>query len=616
MALAIGPSKGRILAMHKDPAGRWVSISLQRTQIAPVTIISTYQVVNVDPTKVGDSTYANHLAGYYTSDNRVEPHRLRKHHSNDLTNYIKKLQTEGHSIILAGDLNETLGEEPNGMSRLVSECQLLDAIANRHGPLQFTTYQRGQNVLDYMLVTPDLLGSIKSCGYEQFHANIFSDHRGVYIDFSTGHLFGRIIQPLSPPAIRDISSNKPHQIALYWKEKHTYLSEQNWYELVKEIKTAIDMNEPCDALAETLYSTLCKSSVAAGSKLRKHPPAPYSEDIHRLRRIVRLHKLVILQLRTGYDLGDSILSTKNKLGSIGVQIPESLREAIASYHAYKTELRATIKEEDKNRQLQKNHLDKLADEHEARGDKTTAAIVRRIKRAEATKKVYAKCRTARNLNNHSGISYLMVPDDPNQDPKVCENWRRVDCPEEIIALLQERNQKHFGQSANCNLTKEPLDFTMEFTGASWRAEAMLNGTFADNLDPPEFANEREKHLWELSKIFLEACQYVKTSVKDTIQHNLSQEEYEGKIKAWDERTSTSPGTDMHLGHLKAYWARHTLPPDSNESTELEEKRQATLDGHLLLLNYALHFGRPFDCWKMVVNTMLEKDPGTPRIHRL
>ena len=321
-------------------------------------------------------------------------------------------------------------------------------------------------------------------------------------------------------------------------------------------------------------------------------------------------------MRTGYDLGDSITSTKNKLGSVGVQVPETMSEAMTAYNSYKRELQATIKEEEKNRHLRKTHLDKLADQYKAHGDKTQAAIVRWIKRAEATKKVCAKCQNARKLNHHGGISYLMVPEDPNQDPKLCENWRRVDCPEEIIALLTERNRKHFGQSANCNLTKEPLDFTMEFTGACQRAEAMLDGTFCDHLNTPTNMTEQQQVMWDLSKIFFEACQYVKMSIKDTIKYTISQEEYEGKIKAWDERTLTSPWTNMHLGHLKAYWARHTLDLDSDEARELEERRQATLEGHLTLLNYALHFGKPFNNWKMVVNAMLEKDPGTPKIHRL
>jgi hypothetical protein len=94
------------------------------------------------------------------------------------------------------------------------------------------------------------------------------------------------------------------------------------------------------------------------------------------------------------------------------------------------------------------------------------------------------------------------------------------------------------------------------------------------------------------------------------------EEYKGKIQKWDEHTSTSPGSNMHLGHLKAYWARHNFAKDSDEEAELESIRENILRGHLILLNYALQFGYSFDYWKMVVNAMLEKDPGTPKIHRL
>ena len=107
------------------------------------------------------------------------------------------------------------------------------------------------------------------------------------------------------------------------------------------IKRSIATNQPCDELAEKLYKQLCEASATAGSKLQMYPLAPYSEDTHRLCIIVRLHKLIISQLRTGYNLGDSIASTKNKLGSIGVPNPATLQEATASLYTYKMELRAT-----------------------------------------------------------------------------------------------------------------------------------------------------------------------------------------------------------------------------------------------------------------------------------
>ena len=73
---------------------------------------------------------------------------------------------------------------------------------------------------------------------------------------------------------------------------------------------------------------------------------------------------------------------------------------------------------------------------------------------------------------------------------------------------------------------------MQFEGACHRAEQILNGTFpTDNLD-------------EYTRILLEALQYV--SQPDFVQAKLSPKEYEGKVKVWNERTSTSPMSNMHV----------------------------------------------------------------------
>ena len=107
-----------------------------------------------------------------------------------------------------------------------------------------------------------------------------------------------------------------------------------------------------------------------------------------------------------------------------------------------------------------------------------------------------------------------------------------------------------------------------------------------------------------------------TTTPDVIPPEITEEEYKGKIKAWNERTSTSLTSNMHLEHPKAYWAEHTLPKKSDEANKLELTRQQILDGHLMLLNYATQFGYSYDTWKCIVNTMSEKDKGLPKIHRL
>ena len=117
----------------------------------------------------------------------------------------------------------------------------------------FTTYQDGSSVLDYVLMDPTLLDNVTHCGYEPFKINILSDHRGVFVDFSTNHLFGDTIRPLAPIQSRDLSTKKTHQIAPYFKNKLKHLEDHNWFSQIETLHKAFVDNTPNDALAEQLY---------------------------------------------------------------------------------------------------------------------------------------------------------------------------------------------------------------------------------------------------------------------------------------------------------------------------------------------------------------------------
>jgi hypothetical protein len=317
-----------------------------------------------------------------------------------------------------------------------------------------------------------------------------------------------------------------------------------------------------------------------------------------------------------YDTSIKATEAREKLSALGYNAPNTLQDCKTLKSQISRELRNVIKEEEQTKTRRKEHLQELIAKSNQEG-KGSVAILKRIEKAEELKAVYQKCAKARGKHIRGGLSHVLIPAISGTDPKECENWKVIDCPEEIEMLLQERNRNHFGQSRDCNLTSPPFDFTMLFTGSCHIAEAILKGNFTsdEELFPP-MSEEGYPHLRELTKIFLEACKFIEETVKDKISHILTAAEYKGKIQKWDERTSTSPGSNMHLGHLKAYWARHLLPEDSEEAEALQAARDSILRGHLLLLNYALQYGYSFDSWKTVVNTMLEKEPGNPRIHRL
>ena len=603
LQLVTGSDCGRIHSTFQDPYGRWVSTTFNRTGRSPMTLISTYQAVKSNHRTAGASTYFTQLYSQHKTEGRVDAHKVRRHHSHDLVEYVQSLQQDNHSLIIAGDFNESLDSDGAGMTRLCTQCNLVDPILTLSGETEFATYIRGTTVIDYILVSTDLMPAIKRCGYEPFQAHFVGDHRGVYLDIETEALFGDL-PPLAKLSSRDLVSTKPHQITQYWNHKCKHLDDHNWFAKVKQLQTSMKLEVPNTALANELYDRLIVSCAYAGKRLPKFKNAPYSPALVRQRNLVKLLETLQSHYNNPYDLSGELHESISKLGSLKVPIPQCAQSCQQALQRARKELSEILKKEVRSQPLRKAHLEECLQSATAKGDSKRAKAIRGMQQAEDVSKVYNKLKAIRNKIPSSGLSSLQVPVDPSVDPKQCDEWKTIETPEEIRLLLQERNRAHFGQSKDCNLTSSPTDFTMEFTATCKRAEAILNGTFpTDNLD-------------ELTKIFLEALKFVSDDDIDAIPPDLSSEEFLGKIKAWKESTSTSPGTNMHLGHMKAYVAKHDLLEDSEEATTLEENRQAVLDGHLTLLNYALQFGHSYDPWKMIVNTMIEKEPGNPRIHRL
>ena len=100
---------------------------------------------------------------------------------------------------------------------------------------------------------------------------------------------------------------------------------------------------------------------------------------------------------------------------------------------------------------------------------------------------------------------------------------------------------------------------------------------------------------------------------DTLPAIIPEADVTKKFSVWPEKTSTSP-SGCHLGHYRSLLPKEM--PKNSEAKEMEACRQRLESVHSRLINLALKNGRSFRRWKKVVNIMLEKDPGNPKIHRL
>ena len=132
----------------------------------------------------------------------------------DLRLFLAQQVQAGSDLLLMGDFNERMGDDPNGMSRINAEFHLVDILANRHPTLtEPATYARGRKRLDYALGTHRVASSLKAGGYEQFFFRFHTDHRAFYMDFSTEGLFGSPTQQLAKMVERGLHSrNASHPL--------------------------------------------------------------------------------------------------------------------------------------------------------------------------------------------------------------------------------------------------------------------------------------------------------------------------------------------------------------------------------------------------------------------
>jgi hypothetical protein len=76
-----------------------------------------------------------------------------------------------------GDLNEVVGIERNGFQKVTCEFDLVDVLSHFHSiELEVPMYARGSTRLDYIFCSPNLLPSIRKCGFLPFNEHILSDH--------------------------------------------------------------------------------------------------------------------------------------------------------------------------------------------------------------------------------------------------------------------------------------------------------------------------------------------------------------------------------------------------------------------------------------------------------
>jgi hypothetical protein len=421
------------------------------------------------------------------------------------------------------------------------------------------TYARGTSRIDYALISPELVGAVKSCGYEPFHKQVKSDHRGMFIDFDTALLFGNDTHKMSAMAHRDFTAKNRANNSKYISAKFAHLTEQRFF---RHLSLLQDKPFGDHLLAERLDKMLIDASEVASKKVRRFYKPWWSLTITKARAIVEVLRRQLSGFKTFTDVREVLLERILEL-SLDMILPVTKADCILLYK----EKQQTLL------QLEKNSLTPRHEEIEAKANIAASNSnmpfklnLDKLRSHEAHAAMYRKIKAVRGKHKSGGFTSIQVPEpwpDPHSEytstalpnPKTATEWKTIDLPDEIVYYLLTRNRLHFGQAQGTPCTTPSFTRTIDWQASTDTSELILHGNFDDT---------------ELSDLQTLLYQHCRSPKLDALSQYITEHEFVSKFKTWNEATSTSP-SGLHLGHYKALVMRNDSDGLTDEGKAIERQ---------------------------------------------
>jgi len=312
----------------------------------------------------------------------------------------------------------------------------------------------------------------------------------------------------------------------------------------------------------------------------------------------------------GHFISDELINRARKLANIS-NLPSSLSlpELIQCLISARQSQKALQKD---SHTLRQNYLTSLAEalvlkrapylstdpKYDEKLTRCTAKEVKRLVQLEHKRHLYWMIgrQLGDDYANRDGLTRVDVPapiaasDDLSiVDPKQWKGpWVSITDPQEIAKHVCAVNTKQYNQAQNTPFGYGHLlqQFGMNLEGKA--ADDPLQGSFS--VDPEVNPLPETHRMLKCLSIPLENCTLLPTII--------TPEEFQSTCSIVKERTSSSV-SGRHVGHYKA------AAQDDNHSS---------IHAAMMSLPYTVSFS-PMR-WRKIVDVMLEKEPGNPKIHRL
>ena len=576
-----------------DDDGRWIMEKF----IGETRNLCVYTVYRVNPGSEanGDTTIWSQLKECLKKRNilNADPRSQTIH---DLVVDVKKKMEDNCAVMVVGDFNEKM-DSVEGTKALFEDIGLFNVLHHKIGCTP-KTHARGKGAIDHIWVNEDILPHVVRAGYAPFFSVTYSDHRCLMMDVEIKKILDEDYMHLACPQSRILKTSIPEKVELYIEKLDFLWSYHKIDEKFAKIETRFRKRKKTKGLVkklnnlDKLITELMISAENSCSNMGRKPTIPWSPKIHdAIRKIYELNykRRKALQLHKSSQ-------------SVG---PQEYYEACANYIKAKAEYRELKKQ---SVQLREEFIDKrvkLLQEHKREFEnKKKEKILKILKHREKQIRQAKKINYVLKRGYKKGLTSILIPGpsayqentvdifDVNvmwkriqkQNGADIKDWIRVTDRHVMEDLLIGWQRLHFMQANETPLASQQWDRQLSLESEQ---DKILEGKFV--LD--------QKYPKECQMLFDEMRRNEK--VANTVDFQTEFEDFHDFIKRIKEMTGTSP-SGRSYSHYKVLL--------------VHEKKKLQLLHRLFSL--ALEYGVILHRWKKTVTSLIEKDEGRPRIHRM
>ena len=584
---------GRVERSGSEKIGRWTYTSMRTKKGKLINIITFYLPRKPTATQGQSTIYSQmELDLLQKKKKLLNP---RKELLKDLKKFLRQEHELGNKNIIMGDVNDNVGDTNSEIRTFLKDVDMEPTYLVRHGDGATlpATHDRGSTCIDLIATSIGLPeGTIKRIGFAPFYTNIYTDHRGIYVDLDSNKLFNSTRPDTTRSIFKRFTTRHIPKCDRYLKKLEELLENAKMFkkidELEKDLLDTARQKEGCKDKEElikrckTLFEKVTQFMICSE---KKSGPLPYRDgfpdspqlrqaafQVVRLKKYLRLISLDILQ-------GDEAERKKAKNDLKAAMI--TLREAQKSSHM-----------------LRQEFLCELAEKRSRQWKMKAVEALEIIRESERSQQMHRKHRRFMKPGNMGTLRSLLIPAPITgivNNVKDPSTYTEVGDAATMFDILLRKNYNHLLLSQHSMFSKGPILDKCGWYGEGKGIEEILNGMLdCDEIGKsyPEFGLEGVE--------FLRALRYEKNEkgkVPEPFKWVFGVEQYKEIFNHTKEATACGP-SGLHMSHWKAACERDSI---------------ARI--HAFFIWAAFEYGFTYERWESSWHCMIQKlkQPLLPKL---